>query len=77
MQRWIKLPNGTYVDANKIIYVGKMETFPRMDEESGEDSVAYAVNIGTNLTRDRQLSVVGNKEEILNLMKILLDTTTD
>ena len=26
MQRWLKLPDGRYIDANRIMYVGKVET---------------------------------------------------
>jgi len=28
MQRWLKLPDGRYLDANSIVYVGKVETYP-------------------------------------------------
>ena len=32
MQRWLKLPDGRYIDANSIAYVGKVENYPRLDD---------------------------------------------
>ena len=36
MQRWLKLPDGRYIDANSIVYVGKVETYPRLDDDGNE-----------------------------------------
>ena len=37
MQRWVKLPNGNVVDANRIITISKPESYPKMDEEGNDD----------------------------------------
>jgi hypothetical protein len=73
MQRWLKLPDGRYIDANRVVLVGKVETFPLLDDTGSTDGgVGFAVNLGLDIPRDRQLTVTGNKEEILSLMKSLL-----
>jgi hypothetical protein len=73
MQRWLKLPDGRFIDANRIVLVGKVETFPLLDDTGSTDGgVGYAVNLGLDIPRDRQLTVTGNKEEIISLMKSLL-----
>ena len=30
MARWIKLPDSRFIDANRVAYIGKVETFQRM-----------------------------------------------
>lgn len=72
MQRWLKLPDGRYIDANSIVYVGKVETYPRLDENGDDAGQGYAVNIGTGIPREQHLSVQGTKEEVLALLKALL-----
>ncbi len=73
MQRWLKLPDGRYIDANRVVLVGKVETFPLLDDTGSTDGgVGFAVNLGLDIPRDRQLTVTGNKDEILGLMKSLL-----
>lgn len=73
MQRWLKLPDGRFIDANRVVLVGKVETFPLLDDTGSTDGgVGYAVNLGLDIPRDRQLTVTGSKDEILNLMKSLL-----
>jgi hypothetical protein len=73
MQRWLKLPDGRYIDANRVVLVGKVETFPLLDDTGSTDGgVGFAVNLGLDIPRDRQLTVTGNKDEILSLMKSLL-----
>ena len=42
MQRWLKLPDGRYLDGNRIMYVGKVETFPRLDDEGNDAGTGYA-----------------------------------
>lgn len=76
MQRWLKLPDGRYIDGNSIMYVGKVETYPRLDDEGNDSGVGYSVSLGTDVPRDRQLTVMGTKEEILALLKALLGVTT-
>lgn len=71
MQRWVKLPNGNVIDANRVMTISKPESYPKMDED-GNDSIEWAVTIGTGLTRDTQLMVTGNKEEIAGVIKSLL-----
>jgi hypothetical protein len=73
MQRWLKLPDGRFIDANRVVLVGKVETFPLLDDTGSTDGgVGYAVNLGLDIPRDRQLTVTGSKDEILSLMKSLL-----
>jgi hypothetical protein len=72
MQRWLKLPDGRFLDANRVVYVGKVETYPRLDDDGNEAGVGYAVNLGLDIPRDRQLSVMGSKDEVLGLLKSLL-----
>jgi len=72
MQRWLKLPDGRYVDANSIVYVGKAETYPRLDENGDDAGVGYSVYIGTDFPREQQIAVMGSKEEVLALLKSLL-----
>ena len=76
MQRWLKLPDGRYLDANSIVYVGKVETYPRLDDEGNDSGIGYAVSLGTDIPRDRQVSVTGTKEEILALLKNVLGVAT-
>jgi len=72
MQRWLKLPDGRYIDANSIIFVGKVETYPRTDDDGNDAGMGYSVYIGTGINRDQQFPVMGSKEEVLALLKALL-----
>jgi len=72
MQRWIKLPDGRFVDANRIAYVGKTETFTRIDEDGNDLGVGYAVNIGTGIERETQLTVTGSRDEVLGVLRTIL-----
>ena len=72
MQRWLKLPDGRYLDANRIAYVGKVETYPRLDDDGNEAGQGYAVNLGTDIPREAHISVQGTKEDVLALLKTLL-----
>jgi hypothetical protein len=72
MQRWVKIPDGRFLDANRIAYVGKVETFNRMDEDGNDLGLGYAVNLGTDFPREWQINVVGNKEEIFTLLRTIL-----
>lgn len=72
MQRWLKLPDGRYIDANSIVYVGKVETYPRLDYDGNDAGQGYAVSIGTGIPREQHISVMGTKEEVLALLKFLL-----
>ncbi len=76
MQRWIKLHDGRYLDASRIMYIGKVESFPRYDEEGNDLGLGYSVNIGTELARERHITIAGSKEEILGLLKNLLGATS-
>ena len=71
MQRWVKLPNGNVVDANRIVTISKPESYPKMDDE-GNDGIEYVVTIGLGFSRDQQLMVTGNKEDISAVIKNLL-----
>lgn len=72
MQRWLKLPDGRYVDANRVAYVGKVETYPRLDDDGNDAGLGYSVYIGTDFPREQQIAVMGTKEEVLALLKSLL-----
>jgi hypothetical protein len=72
MQRWLKLPDGRYLDANRIAYVGKVETYPRLDDDGNDAGQGYAVNLGTDIPREQHIAVMGTKEEVLALLKALL-----
>lgn len=72
MQRWVRLPQGGFIDALRVCYIGKIESFARIDDEGHSDGVDYAVNIGLDFDRNRHLNVSGNKEEIGNLVRALL-----
>lgn len=72
MQRWIKLPDGRFVDANRIAYIGKTETFARIDEDGNDMGVGYTVNIGTGIERETQLTVIGSRDEVLGVLRAIL-----
>lgn len=72
MQRWLKLPDGRYLDANSIVYVGKVETYPRLDDDGNDAGQGYSVMLGTGIPREQQFPVMGSKEEVLVLLKSLL-----
>ena len=74
MQRWIKLPDGRFVDANRIMYIGEVETYPRIDEDGNDLGQGFNVNIGTDIPRENQLTVMGGKEEVLAVLKQILGT---
>ncbi|HET8942294.1 MAG TPA: hypothetical protein VFN13_09945 [Rudaea sp.] len=76
MQRWLKLPDGRYLDANSIVLIGKVETYPRLDDDGNEAGQGYVVHLGTGVPREQQLVVMGTKEEILALLKSLLGAGT-
>ncbi len=76
MQRWIRLPQGGFLDATQIMYIGKVESFPRIDDEGHAAGTDYAVAIGTNLHRDHQMMITGTKEEIGTLVRQLLGQPT-
>jgi hypothetical protein len=72
MQRWIKLPDGRFLDANRIAYIGKTETYARIDEDGNDLGTGYAVNIGTDIPRESQITVTGGKEEVFAMLRAIL-----
>lgn len=72
MQRWIKLHDGRFLDANRIAYIGKVETYTRTDEDGNDLGIGYSVNIGTDFPREAQLTLAGNKEEVLGTLRAIL-----
>jgi len=72
MQRWIRLPDGRFIDAHRIAYVGKPETYARFDEDGNDLGTGYAVNIGTDFPRETQISVTGSKDEVLAVLRAIL-----
>jgi hypothetical protein len=72
MQRWIKLPDGRFIDANRIAYIGKAEAYSRFDEDGNDLGIGYSVNIGTDFPRDSQLSVTGSKDEVFAVLRAAL-----
>lgn len=76
MQRWIRLPDGRFVDANRIAYVSKPETYARFDEDGNDLGTGYAVSIGTDFPREAQISVTGSKDEVLAVLRAILGAPT-
>ena len=72
MQRWMKLPDGRFLDANRIAYIGKAETYSRIDEDGNDLGIGYSVNIGTDIPRETQMTVTGSKEEIFAMLRTIL-----
>ncbi len=72
MQRWIKLPDGRFIDANRIAYIGKAETYLRTDEDGNDLGTGYAVNIGTDIPRESQITVTGSKEDVFTMLRAIL-----
>lgn len=72
MQRWIRLPQGGFLDATQVIYISKVESFARLDEEGHNAGTDYAVTIGTSLNRDQFMMISGNKDEIGTLVRQIL-----
>ncbi|GMU44520.1 MAG: hypothetical protein IT479_04860 [Xanthomonadales bacterium] len=72
MQRWVRLPNGGFLDATQVMFIGKIDSYPRMDDEGNAAGVEFAVAIGTGFSRDQQLTVSGSKEDIATLVRQLL-----
>lgn len=72
MQRWIKLPNGAWLDASRICYVSKVESYLKIDDEGNSAGNEYAVTIATDLGREHQTVVSGTGEEIKSLLKSLI-----
>ena len=75
MQRWIKLPDGRFLDANRIAYIGKVETYARVDEDGNDLGTGYSVNIGTDFQRDTQIILIGSKDEVFTVLRAILGGT--
>jgi hypothetical protein len=75
MQRWIKLPDGRFIDANRVAFIGKAETYARIDEDGNDLGTGYAVYFGTDFPRESQVSVTGSKEEVFAILRSLLGTS--
>ena len=76
MQRWLKLPDGRIIDANRVAYIGKVETYARIDEDGNDLGIGYAVHIGTDFPRESQITVTGSKDEVLAVLRALLGAAT-
>ena len=72
MQRWIKLPDGRFLDAARVVLIGKLETFQRLDEEGNDLGTAVTVTLGVDSVREHQLSVTGTREEMAALLKTIV-----
>lgn len=72
MQRWIKLPDGRFIDANRAAIIGKPEAFSRFDEDGNDMGIGYSLQVGTNFTRDCQITVIGTRDEVLAVLRNLL-----
>lgn len=68
MQRWVRLPSGAILDANRIMYIGKPDSYSRTDDE-GNLITEFAVTLGTDLDGARQMMVTGTKEEVVTLIR--------
>jgi len=72
MQRWIKLPDGRFIDAAAIVYISRPETYARTDEDGNDLGIGYSVNIGTGVQRDTQITVTGSKDEVFAVLRSIL-----
>jgi hypothetical protein len=72
MQRWIKLPDGRFVDAGAIVYISRPETYSRIDEDGNDLGLGYSVNLGTDIPRDAQITVTGSKDEVFAVLRAIL-----
>ena len=72
MQRWIKLPDGRFLDAARVVLIGKPETFQRLDEEGNDLGAAATVTLGIDFVREHQLNVTSTREEMAALLKTLI-----
>ncbi|MET0225589.1 MAG: hypothetical protein ABW187_04020 [Dokdonella sp.] len=72
MQRWLKLPDGRFIDAGRVAFIGKTESFARVDEDGNDLGIGYAVNLGTDFPRESQITVVGSKDEIFAMLRGIL-----
>ncbi|MHB1616046.1 MAG: hypothetical protein ACYC97_12830 [Metallibacterium sp.] len=75
MQRWIKLPDGRFVDAARVALIGKPEGYQRLDEEGNDLGPAVTLNLGLDFQREHQLTVNGTREEMSALLKALMAAT--
>ncbi len=76
MQRWIKLPDGRFIDANQVVLVGRPQSFAHYDDGSEDMGTAYSVQVGIDYSRENQITVVGTREEVLSVMRNLLGGTS-
>lgn len=76
MQRWLKLPDGRFIDGNRVASIGRIDTFMRIDEDGVDRGLAYSVSLGTDFPRESHITVIGTKEEIYALMRNLLGAST-
>jgi len=76
MQRWIKLPDGRFLDANRVAFIGKTESYARIDEDGNDLGLGFAVNLGTGIPREEQLTVTGSKDEVFAVLRAILGGAT-
>lgn len=72
MQRWIKLFDGRFIDGNRVVIIGRPESFSRYDEDGNDLGIGYSVQIGTDFPRDSQIVVTGSRDEVLGVLRNLL-----
>jgi len=72
MQRWIKLPDGRFIDALRVAFISRPETYARIDEDGTDLGTGYAVYIGTDFDRESQITVTGSKDEVFAVLRALL-----
>ena len=77
MPRWIKLPDSRFIDANRVAFIGKVDTFARFDEDGNDLGTGYTVNIGTDFPRESQITVIGSKEEVFAVLRSLLGNSPE
>lgn len=72
MQRWVKLPDGRFIDAARVALIGKPEAFQRLDEEGNDLGQAITVTLSLDYQRDHHLAVSGTREEITALLRSIM-----
>lgn len=72
MQRWVKLPQGGFLDASRVVYIGRLEAFAKLDEEGNNVGSEYSVTLASSFGREHQMKITGSKEEIATLLRTVL-----
>lgn len=76
MQHWLKLPDGRHVDGNRIVLIGKPETFNHFDEDGNDLGTRFMLRLSLDFNSDQYLTVVGSNQEVAALLRDLMESKT-